>query len=213
MTATAMRHGLLTCEVCELLNRHTHTGEENCARCGAVLRARKRDSITRTWALLVAAAILYVPANILPVMRTAQAPNTQVDDTILSGVIHLWNTGSWGLAIIVFLASIVIPLAKLVSLGYLAWMAQRRSTWNPEQRARLYRATHYIGRWSMVDIYVGATLVALVQLSPFASVDPGPAAIAFSAVVILTMLASQSFDPRLTWDPLDDTPWPTRRIP
>lgn len=187
-----------------MLNRHGHSGRESaCARCGAELRARKENSLTRTWAFLIAAAILYVPANMLPILTTANL-SEHTQDTILSGVVHLWKSGSWGLAMIVFIASIVVPLAKLISLSYLAWTAQRRSKWRPDQRTRLYRATHHVGRWSMVDIHVGATLVALVQLSPFASVEPGPAAIAFGAVVILTLLASQSFDPRLTWDALDD---------
>ena len=204
MTATALRNGLFLCGTCELLNRRQPEGAPCCcARCGASLQARKPDSLRRTWAFLIAAAILYIPANLLPVLHTGTVFNQQTD-TIMSGVIHLWVTRSWGLALIVLVASIVVPLAKLVSLAYLAWAAQRRSTLRPEQRARLYRATHYIGRWSMVDIYVGAALVALVQLGPFASVGPGSGAIAFGAVVILTMLAAMSFDPRLTWDAVDE---------
>jgi paraquat-inducible protein A len=204
MTATAMRHGLFRCESCGLLNRSAEGDERDlCARCGTMLHARKHNSLTRTWAFLWAAALLYIPANLLPVMHTGSLFENQ-DDTILSGVIHLSRTGSFGLAIIVFIASVLVPIAKILSLSYLAWTASRRSTWQPVQRARLFRATHYIGRWSMVDIFVGATLVALVKLGPIASVEPGPGAIAFGAVVVLTMLASQSFDPRLTWDPLDD---------
>lgn len=204
MTATALRNGLFLCGVCDLLNRR---GPDDlrccCARCGATLHARSPNSLPRTWAFLVAAAVLYVPANLLPVMHTGTLFNQQTD-TIMSGVVHLWVTGSWGLAIIVFIASIVVPLSKLLSLGYLAWAAQRRSVLGVQKRANLYRATHYIGRWSMVDIYVGATLVALVHLGPFANVEPGPGAIAFGAVVVLTILATMSFDPRLTWDALDD---------
>lgn len=202
MTATAMRHGLFLCNVCEQLNRVTPGTSPGCARCGAALHARTPDSITRTWAYLAAATVLYVPANLLPVMHTGTIFNQQTD-TIMSGIIHLWATGSWGLAVIVFIASIVVPFAKLVSLAYLSFAARRGSTANPMRRARLYRATHYIGRWSMVDIYVGATLVALVHLGPFASITPGPGAIAFGLVVVLTMLASASFDPRLTWDAVD----------
>lgn len=200
MTATALAHGLYLCDVCELLNRD-RAGEprDRCARCGARVHPRRPSSLTRTWAYLIAAAILYVPANTLPVLHSGSLFGRQTD-TILSGVAHLWVTGSWGLAVIVFVASIVVPLAKIGSLAFLAWAARRRSTWRPDQRARLYRATHHIGRWSMVDIYVGATLVALVQLGPFARIDPGPGAIFFGAVVILTMLATRSFDPRLTWD-------------
>lgn len=204
MTASAARHGLLLCPSCELLNRAAHGGAACCcARCGAALHARKPDSIRRSWAYLIAATVLYLPANMLPVMESGSLFLAQ-SDTILSGVVYLWNTGSWPLAVIVFVASIVVPGAKLSSLAFLLWMAQRRSTWRPEQRARLYRATAYIGRWSMVDIYVGAVLVALVQFGAFGSVLPGPGAIAFGAVVVLTILASMSFDPRLTWDALDE---------
>lgn len=202
MTATAMRHGLFLCDVCEQLNRVTDGENPGCARCGAHLHGRIPNSITRTWAYLAAAVVLYVPANLLPVMHTGTVFNQQTD-TIMSGIIHLWTTGSWGLAVIVFIASIVVPFAKLLSLGYLSVTARRASTVNPMRRALLYRATHYIGRWSMVDIYVGATLVALVHLGPFASITPGPGAIAFGLVVVLTMLASASFDPRLTWDAVD----------
>lgn len=203
MTTTAASQGLMLCEECELLShadeRVTHP---SCSRCGASLHFRRPGSIALSWSFLIAAAILYIPANLLPVLETGSLFESQ-SDTILSGVIHLWHTGSWLLAVVVFVASIVIPAAKLASLSFLLLSAQRRSTWKPEQRARLYRATHYIGRWSMVDIFVGATLVALVQLKAFASIVPGPGAVYFAAVVILTMLASQSFDPRLTWDPLD----------
>lgn len=204
MTATAARSGFLLCEACYLLNRGTEGGRHlGCARCGAHLHARKPESIVRSWAFLIAATVLYIPANLLPVLETSQLGETR-QDTILSGIVHLWQTGSWLLAVIVFVASMVIPAAKLVSMSFLLLAAQRRSTWRPEQRAKLYRATHYIGRWSMVDIFVGAVLVAMVQLKAFASIVPGPGAAYFAAVVILTMIASRCFDPRLTWDPLDD---------
>jgi paraquat-inducible protein A len=202
---TAMRQGYLLCEACYRLNRAgPREIEPACARCGAQLYARKPASIARTWAFLVAAAILYIPANMLPVLETQSLVENK-SDTIMSGVVFLWTTGSWLLAVIVFVASVAIPAAKIVSLAYLLVAAQRRSRHRPDQRARLYRATAYIGRWSMVDIYVGATLVALVQLKAFASIVPGPGAVYFGAVVVLTMFASMSFDPRLTWDPLDDT--------
>ena len=201
MSATAANRGFMLCGVCEQLNR-AHAGERACARCGAELHSRKPNSIARTWALLIAAAILYIPANMLPVLHTGSVFG-QRTDTILSGVLHLWTTGSQLLAVIVFTASIVVPAAKITSLAFMLTMAQRRSLWRPEQRARLYRATHMIGRWSMVDIYVGGTLVALVHLGPFADIEPGPAAVPFGAVVVLTMLATMSFDPRLTWDPVD----------
>ena len=201
MSATAANRGFMLCSVCEQLNR-ARRQESACARCGANLRARKPDSFSRTWAYLIAAAVLYIPANMLPVLHTGSVWGQQTD-TILSGVTHLWNTRSELLALIVFTASIVVPAAKIVSLAFLLVMAQRRSLWRPDQRARLYRYTHMIGRWSMVDIYVGGTLVALVHLGPFADIEPGPAAIPFGAVVVLTMLATMSFDPRHTWDPVD----------
>ena len=204
MTATAARAGLLLCEACYLLN-HDTPGVQHpaCARCGASLFARKPASLSRGWAFLIAACVLYIPANVLPVIESGSLFDSQ-QDTILSGIVYLWHTGSWLLAVIVFVASIVIPAAKLSSLAFLLFAAQRRSTWRPEQRAKLFRATHYIGRWSMVDIYVGATLVAMVQWKAFASIVPGPGAAYFAAVVILTMFASLSFDPRLTWDPVDE---------
>jgi len=203
MTPTAAREGLLLCECCYQLNRRTEgVDHPACARCGMGLHPRYPGSIARTWAFLLAAVILYVPANVLPVIESS-TPFDNRTDTILSGVIHLWTTGSMFLAAIVFTASIVIPAAKLGSLALLLVQAQRRSTWRPDQRAKLYRATHYIGRWSMVDIYVGAVLVAMVQLKAFASIVPGPGALYFAGVVILTMMASMSFDPRLTWDAVD----------
>jgi paraquat-inducible protein A len=205
---TALREGLVLCDVCDLLNRRAGDMEHAaCARCGAYLHLRRKDSIARAWAFLAAAAILYIPANVLPIMHSGSLYGTQ-SDTILSGVLYLGQTGSWGLAAIVFVASIVVPLAKIGSLAFLLLTAQRRSLWNPWRRAKLFRLTHWIGRWSMVDIYVGAALVALVQFKAFASIEPGSGAIAFGAVVVLTMLATASFDPRLTWDPMDHVPEP-----
>ena len=199
MSATALSRNIFVCEVCEQLNRGIE-GHCHCARCGANVHGRIPNSIRRAWAFLIAAVILYIPANILPVLHTGNLFGGQRTDTIMSGVVHLWETGSAGLAIIVFIASIVVPFAKIFSLGFLLVTTQRRSQWKPLLRTKLYRATHWIGRWSMTDIYVGATLVALVHLGPFANVEPGDGAIAFGAVVVLTMLATLSFDPRLMWD-------------
>jgi len=205
MIATAARHGLLLCSACGMLNRKTGEGRLACARCSAHLHARKPNSISRAWAFVIAACVFYIPANVMPVLHTGSIFNTK-SDTIMSGVVHLWTTGSWVLAAIVFVASIVVPGGKLLSMGVLLVTAQRKSRWRPVDRARLYRATAYIGRWSMVDIFVGATLVALVQFNLIASIQPGPGAIAFGAVVVLTMLASMSFDPRVTWDAFDEAP-------
>ena len=163
------------------------------------MKLRKPHSLSRTWAFLVAAIILYVPANLLPVMHTEWLTGSQ-DDTILSGVVYLWQSGSWPLAFVVFVASISVPLVKIVSLAWLAASVQRGSAWRPRTRARLYRVVELIGRWSMLDIYVTAILVALVQAKALAKIDAGPGALAFAAVVVLTMLAAMSFDPRLIWD-------------
>jgi paraquat-inducible protein A len=164
---------------------------------------RQPASLARCWAFVIAAVILYIPANLLPVLNTASIQASH-SDTIYSGIRRLWDTGSWVLAIIVFVASIIVPAAKLGSLSYLLLTVQRADRRRALARARLFRITHWIGRWSMVDIYVGATMVAVVQFKAIASITPGPGAIAFGAVVVLTMLASQSLDPRLIWDPLHD---------
>lgn len=202
MIRTAAREGLMYCGACSMLNRGAGKHALACARCGAQLHLRKPNSVSRAWAFLVAACIFYIPANLLPVLHTGTIFEQQTD-TIMSGVIHLAATGSWGLAVIVFVASMVVPIAKLVAMAILLVSAQRGSRRRPLFRAKLYRITAYIGRWSMVDIFVGATLVALVQFNLIAAILPGPGAIAFGAVVVLTMLASQSFDPRLTWDAID----------
>jgi paraquat-inducible protein A len=123
-------------------------------------------------------------------------------DTILSGVVFLWHSGSWDLALVVFIASIVVPLLKLMALTVLLVSVQRRSVWRPVQRARLYRLVELVGRWSMLDIYVVTVLAALVQIGSLATIKAGPAILPFSAVVVLTMFAAQQFDPRLIWDPL-----------
>lgn len=173
---------------------HTH-----CERCGAALHVRKPDSIRRTWAFLIAAAIMYLPANLLPVMITSSLLGTK-QDTILSGIIFFWVSGSYALAALIFTASFLVPLFKLAALFVLVVMAQRRSSWRQTERARLYHALEFIGRWSMLDVFVVALLAGLVQIQGFAVVSAGVGIAAFGAVVVLTMLASLSFDPRLTWD-------------
>lgn len=172
-----------------------------CPRCAAALHQRKPHSIGRTWALLLAAYLLYVPANVLPIMNSASL-GYERSDTILSGVNYLIVSGMWPIALVVFFASILVPLLKLVVLTYLLVSVQRRSRWRPKDRARLYRVTEGIGRWSMVDIYVVTILVALVQLGSVAKVEAAPGALFFAAVVVLTMFAARAFDPRLIWDAL-----------
>ena len=203
MMATATGAGLLPCHSCGLLNRAPATaGRPACARCHAGLHPRKPASLARTWALLIAACILYIPANVLPVMHTGSLFGSQ-SDTILSGVTFLWRDGSWLLATIIFVASIVIPATKILALAWLLYSVGRGHPRDPRQQTRIYRAIDYIGRWSMVDIYVGAVLVALVQFNTIALITAGPGALAFALVVVLTMFAAQSFDPRLVWDVVD----------
>jgi paraquat-inducible protein A len=199
---TAARAGLLACHACGRLNRPpTGGGEPACARCGARLHWRKPDSIARSWALLLAACLLYVPANVLPVMETGSLFGAQ-SDTIMSGVIYLWVSGSWPLAALIFFASVMVPLAKILALMFLLVSVQWRWRWAPRQRTQLYRVVEFVGRWSMIDIFVVAILAALVQFQALATIRAGSGAIAFGAVVVLTMFAAEAFDPRLIWDPL-----------
>ena len=166
------------------------------------MRLRHRRSLERALAYLLAGAILYVPANALPVMHTSSILGEE-DDTIMSGVLVLLNTGSWPLALLVFFASIFVPVFKLVAIAMLVVTARRRSTWAPLQRTRLYRLVEFVGRWSMLDVYVITVLVSLVRFQGLATIVPGAGALAFASVVVLTMLAAQSFDPKLIWDATD----------
>ena len=198
--AAAASVGLWACNLCKLVSKSpSQSSAAHCPRCGARIHAREPYAVARTWALLITAATLYLPANVLPVMETNSLFGFQ-KDTILSGVVYLWTSGSRTLSLLVFIASITVPLLKLTSLAFLLASVQFRSTWRPDQRARLYRIVEFIGRWSMLDIYVGAVLVALVHFQGLATIVAGPGATAFGAVVVLTMLAAMSFDPRLIWD-------------
>jgi paraquat-inducible protein A len=199
-TARAVDLRLIRCDACGVtLDNAQHLSGACCPRCDTVLHQRKPDSLTRSWAYLIAAAILYIPANLLPIMRTTKLLDTE-DSTILSGVVQLWRAGSWDLALIVFTASIVVPLLKIGSLLLLLITTQRGSTWRQRERTRLYSMIEFIGHWSMLDVFVVALLITLVHFGKFALVQAGSGIIAFGAVVVLTMLASMSFDPRLIWD-------------
>lgn len=198
---TASQLGLCTCHGCGSLSRLPAGSHDVCCRrCGAALHLRKPDSLARTWALLIAAYILYVPANVLPMMRTGSLFGAQ-SDTIMSGVVYLWHSGSWHIALVVFIASIVVPLAKMLSLTYLLISVQLGWTTRSLERTKLYRILEFVGPWSMLDVYVVLILVALVQLKGLASIQPGLAVAAFGAVVVLTMFAAMAFDPRLLWEP------------
>lgn len=200
LALTARQHGLQSCRACGLLARPAPGEDEgHCPRCNGKLFFRKPDSLNRTLAYLVAAAICYVPANLLPVMTTTTASGRE-SDTILQGVVFLWSPTGWPLSLIVLFASIMIPSAKIAALAYLLFTVRRGSIENNQQRIRLFRMVEIIGRWSMVDVFVDTFTVALVQLQPLMSVAPAPGLFFFAAVVVLTMLAVESFDPRLIWD-------------
>lgn len=205
MNVTAARASLVSCHSCSLLSEihgpmeHIHA---KCPRCGAGLHLRKPNSIARTWALLLTAAILYIPANVLPIMKVLSFGRAQ-SDTIMSGVIYFIESGSWYLALLIFFASIVVPVLKLIVLSSLLISVQRKSHWRPADRTRLYRVAEAVGRWSMVDVYVVTLMVALVELGALATIEAGPGAVFFAAVVVITMFAAMSFDPRLIWDAME----------
>jgi len=196
----AMQEGLQSCEACGLLSRPASGGDEGrCPRCDHELSFRKPASLQRTWAFLIGAAICYIPANILPVLTTTTATGAE-SDTILQGVVLLWSPTGWPLSLIVLIASIMIPITKISVIAYLLISVRRGSIENNEQRIRLYRMIMFIGRWSMVDVFVDTFTASIVQLQPLMSVEPAPGLVFFAAVVVLTMLAAESFDPRLIWD-------------
>jgi len=204
---SALPNPYWSCHSCNLLVHAVPPDMEEahascyCPRCGALLHKRKPHSVARTWALIIAAILLYLPANLLPVMASSGLGSVQ-EDTILSGVIYLFKSGMWPLALLVFFASIVVPLVKLLILIVLLLSVQLRWSWRPRERTRLYRITEAIGRWSMVDIYVVTILVALVHVGILANVEAGLGAVFFGGVVVMTMFAATSFDPRLIWDAL-----------
>ncbi|HGG58341.1 MAG TPA: paraquat-inducible membrane protein A [Gammaproteobacteria bacterium] len=198
---TAAGAGLIACEVCDTLaraRRDPHVSQY-CPRCGARLFSRIPHSLQKTWALLIAAMLLYVPANTLPVMSIVYLGKGE-PSTILEGVMQLIQEGMWPLALIVFVASIFVPLLKMLALLALLISVHLRSSWRPADRTRFYRVTEFIGRWSMVDIFVIAILASLVQFGALADIEPGAGSVSFAAVVVATMFAAHSFDPRLIWD-------------
>lgn len=196
--ATRGSTALIACHACGLLRRQGD-GLDCCPRCGGHLHRRKAESVERTWALVIAAALLFIPANVFPIMEVIQFGQGE-PDTIISGVVKLIGAGFWGLGLLVFFVSIVVPVAKLVSLSWLLHSVQRNSRWRPVDRTRLYRVTELVGSWSMVDVFLVGLLTGLVSLDVLATVRPGIGATFFAAVVILTMFAAMSFDPRLIWD-------------
>lgn len=202
---TASSQHLTGCTTCGLLQRLPEHGRSYCERCGEILHQRSPHSMQRTWALLIAASVLYIPANIYPIMFSTRFGQTQ-PKTIIGGVVDMINAGSWPIALVIFIASIIVPVGKVLALGWLCLRVGKSSEISHRSRVQLYRVTEFIGRWSMVDVFVVAIMVALIRAGNLLSITPGPAALAYAAVVILTMLAAISFDPRLIWDrPLDNS--------
>lgn len=196
----AIDAGLLVCHECHQLNpMQADAVKQFCSRCGGALHARRPNSLARTWALLLTAAILYIPANLLPIMTVNSLGKGQ-SDTIMSGVIELVNYGMLPIAAVVFVASILVPTFKLIGIALLLYSIQRHQPMSARQRILMYRFIEWIGRWSMLDIFVIAILVAVVNFGSLASIEPGLGAAAFASVVIMTMLAALTFDPRLIWD-------------
>jgi paraquat-inducible protein A len=198
----AAGRGLATCGICGLLApaQDAEGAATACPRCGTRLHPRRAASIQRTGALLLAAAICYVPANLLPVLLTTSAGVDEAD-TILGGVVSLYGSGSWILALVVLVASLVIPAAKIVVLTWLLAVAsRRRPATHPRDCTRLYRLVGLVGRWSMLDVFVAGFVIAVLQWGPFLSERSGPGLPFFAATVVLTMLAAMAFDPRLVWD-------------
>ncbi len=196
----AIDAGILVCTECHELNKQeADVDEQSCTRCGAQVHARRPNSLTRTWALLITAAIIYIPANVLPIMTVSSLGQGE-PSTIMSGVIELVQHGMIPIASVVFIASILVPTFKLVGIALLLFSVQRRQPLSARQRIWVYRFIEFIGRWSMLDIFVIAILVAVVNFGRIASVEANLGAVAFASVVILTMLAAVTFDPRLIWD-------------
>jgi len=189
---------LVSCHHCQALVSES-LSHEHCPRCHAGLHKRTKNSIEKTTALLIAGVILYLPANLLPIMSSTVL-GVATADTIMSGVITLIMHGSWPVALVVFVASILVPVAKFILMFWLCWSVRQQSERNQRQRTTLYRITEFVGRWSMVDVFVVTLLVALIQFGAFANIAPEAGALAFASVVILTMLAAESFDSRLIWD-------------
>ena len=198
---TARSISCASCHDCGLLTR-VHPGAPHgacCPRCGAELHLRKPRSLERTWALAIAAALCYLPANLLPIMTVTSLGKAE-SDTIMSGVIYFLESGDWPLAVIIFTASIFVPVMKLGILFFLLISVHRSSSWRPVDRTRMYRLTEAIGRWSMVDVFVITIMVALVRLGNLATIEASAGAVFFGTVVVMTIFAAESFDPRIIWD-------------
>lgn len=194
--ASAMESGLTGCHICGALSK---AGSHRCSRCGGHLHDRKPGGLNRTWALLITSSILYIPANIYPIMDTVFLGD-DTPSTILGGVVLLWAMGSYPIAAVIFFASVVVPLVKILALFWLCYAVQNGHAASPLRKLKLYRMTEFVGRWSMIDVFVVAILAGLIRLDNLMTIYPGPAAVAFAGVVLITMVAAMSFDSRLIWD-------------
>lgn len=197
---TAASQGLACCHICYKV---APAADHRCPRCGAGLHLRRPSSVQRTLALALTAAVLYVPANVFPIMTTTQLGDA-TPSTIIGGVLLLMHHGDLPIALIIFVASVLVPISKLLALTWLCWSVTYGDPTSHHERTRLYRMTELVGKWSMTDVFVVAILVALVQFGGLLLIKPGTAALAFGGVVVMTMLAAESFDPRLIWDQLGE---------
>ena len=184
------------CQHCGTVQAATR---DYCIFCRHALRGRKPFSLQRSWLFLVTALMLYVPANVLPIMTTDQLGD-QTLNTIAGGVVALWEQGSYMIAGIILVASLLVPIAKFIVLILLCLSEQLKVFDKPHSKIRIYRATEFVGRWSMVDVFVVAFLASLIQMGNLMSVYPGPAALAFGGMVVFSMLAANSLDPKLFWE-------------
>lgn len=192
----AREHHVTLCHVCGYV---CPDDVHECPRCDSSVHRRKPNSLTRTWAFLIAGLIFYIPANVLPVMYTTMLGSSS-ENTIMSGVIEFAEGGSWDIAILIFIASVIVPCIKFLVLGLLLITCQRRSAWAMRERSRLFRFIELIGYWSMLDVLVVALVAALVQFHGLSTIEPRLGILFFGLVVVMTMLAAMTFDPRLIWD-------------
>lgn len=196
---------IIACKTCGLVQRVEELRGDTtaeCCRCGSIISRRTVNSLARTAALSLAALILYVPANIYPILRM-EYYGAYLESTVWDGCVNLFRDGQWLVAVIVFLASILVPMCKLLGLFFLVVTAKLKSPRGRRERTRIYKIIEVIGPWAMLDVFLLAVLVALVKMEQLASVLPGPGLLAFTAVVVLTILASAAFDPKLIWDESD----------
>lgn len=193
---SAAARGWQVCRICTHIDKHQ---SHQCDVCGSKLVIRPAHGIQNTVALLICAAVFYLPAMLWPIMHTTQLGRT-TGSTITEGVINLWQMGSYPIAVVIFVASVVVPLGKMLALAWLCWRVHRPARFSHQQATHVYFVVEVIGKWSMVDVFVVALLVGLVQLDNLMRIEPGNATLPFTAVVIFTMLAAQNFDPRLIWD-------------